>query len=53
MLAADIGGLVCIQLGSTVDSEEVFRTLKCHLMTVVQDPTVDPMARARVRFRMP
>jgi len=43
---APVAVLLCIQLGAGIESEHVFRTLKPHLTSIVNDPTVSPKAKA-------
>ena len=49
MLASSIAMLLCIQLGAGSESEDVFKSLKPNLITVIQDQTAGSAARASVR----
>lgn len=42
--------LLCVQLGAGSESEAAFKTLKPHLITVIQDQTAGAAARASVRM---
>ena len=48
MLASSIAALLCVQLGAGSESQVVFKTLKPHLITVIQDKTAASAARASV-----
>lgn len=41
--------LLCVQFGAGSESEDVFRSMKPHLITVIQDQTAGSVARASVR----
>ena len=47
MLGSSIAVLLCVQLGA--DGEIVFKTLKPHFITVIQDQTAGFVARGNVR----
>ena len=49
MLASSIAVLLCVQFGAGSESEDVFRSMKPHLITVIQDQTAGSVARASVR----
>ena len=49
VLASSIAVLLCVQFGAGSESEDVFRSMKPHLITVVQDQTAGSVARASVR----
>ena len=49
MLASSITVLLCVQFGAGSESEDVFRSMKPHLITVIQDQTAGSVARASVR----
>lgn len=46
VLASSIAALLCVQLGVGTESQFVFKTLKPHLITVIQDKTAMPVARS-------
>lgn len=46
MLASSIAVLLCVQFGAGSESEDVFRSMKPHLITVIQDQTAGSVARA-------
>lgn len=46
VLASSIAALLCVQLGAGSESQVVFKTLKPHLITVIQDKTAASAARA-------
>ena len=48
VLGSSIAVLLCVQLGAGSESEAVFKTLKPHLITVIQDQTAGSAARASV-----
>ena len=48
VLASSIAALLCVQLGAGSESQVVFKTLKPHLITVIQDKTAVSAARASV-----
>ena len=48
VLASSIAALLCVQLGAGSESQVVFKTLKPHLITVIQDKTAASAARASV-----
>ena len=50
MLASSIATLLCVQLGAGSESQVVFKTLKPHLITVIQDKTAASAARSSVRI---
>ena len=50
MLASSIAVLLCVQLGAGSESQVVFKTLKPHLITVIQDKTARSAARSSVRI---
>lgn len=41
--------LLCVQFGAGSEGEDVFRSMKPHLITVIQDQTAGSVARASVR----
>lgn len=47
--AASLACLLCIQLGSGIESEEVFKTLKPVFKTILNDGTANIQARQAVR----
>ena len=49
MLGSSIAVLLCVQLGAGSDGEIVFKTLKPHFITVIQDQTAGFVARGNVR----
>ena len=49
VLGSSIAVLLCIQLGAGSESEAVFKTLKPHLITVIQDQTAGSAVRGSVR----
>ena len=49
VLASSIAVLLCVQFGAGSESEDVFRSMKPHLITVIQDQTAGSVARASVR----
>lgn len=49
VLGSSIAILLCVQLGAGSESEAVFKTLKPHLITVIQDQTAGSSVRASVR----
>lgn len=51
MLASSIAALLCVQLGAGSESQVVFKTLKPHLITVIQDKTAASASRSSVRRR--
>lgn len=46
VLGSSIAILLCVQLGAGSESEAVFKTLKPHLITVIQDQTAGSSVRA-------
>ena len=50
VLASSIAALLCVQLGAGPESQDVFKTLKPHLITVIQDKTASSAARSNVRI---
>ena len=50
VLGSSIAVLLCVQLGAGSESEAVFKTLKPHLITIIQDQTAGSAARASVRI---
>ncbi|KAJ7385951.1 Interferon- developmental regulator 1 [Desmophyllum pertusum] len=46
VLASSIAVLLCVQLGAGSESQVVFKTLKPHLITVIQDKTARSAARS-------
>lgn len=50
VLASSIAALLCVQLGAGSESQVVFRTIKPHLITVIQDKTAVFAARSSVRI---
>ena len=48
VLASSIAALLCVQLGAGSESQVVFKTLKPHLITVIQDKTAASAARSSV-----
>lgn len=48
-LAATVFTLLCLQMGSGPEGEEVFRSLKPLLVSVLTDSTASPSARQSVR----
>lgn len=48
--AASLACLLCIQLGSGIESEEVFKTLKPVFKTILSDASANIQARQAVRF---
>ncbi|KAL9972754.1 hypothetical protein ACROYT_G019119 [Oculina patagonica] len=46
VLASSIAALLCVQLGAGSESQVVFKTIKPHLITVIQDKTAASAARA-------
>lgn len=50
VLASSIAALLCVQLGAGSESQVVFKTLKPHLITVIQDKTAGSAARSSVRI---
>lgn len=49
--AAQLAPLLCVQLGAGEGSEEVCKTLKPILLTVANDKSIPPTARAKVNLR--
>ena len=49
VLGSSIAVLLCVQLGAGSESEAVFKTLKPHLITVIQDQTAGSAVRGSVR----
>ena len=45
---ASLACLLCIQLGSDVESEEVFKTLKAQFITILADSSANIQARQTV-----
>ena len=48
VLASSIAALLCVQLGAGSESQVVFKTIKPHLITVIQDKTAASAARSSV-----
>ncbi|XP_020629462.1 interferon-related developmental regulator 1-like [Orbicella faveolata] len=46
VLASSIAALLCVQLGAGSESQVVFKTLKPHLITVIQDKTAASASRS-------
>lgn len=46
VLASSIAVLLCVQFGAGSESEDVLRSMKPHLITVIQDQTAGSVARA-------
>lgn len=51
--AASLACLLCIQLGSGIESEEVFKTLKPVFKTILNDGAANIQARQAVSSRAP
>lgn len=51
--AASLACLLCIQLGSGIESEEVFKTLKPVFKTILNDGAANIQARQAVSGRAP
>lgn len=52
-LAASVLTLLCLQMGSGPEGEEVFRSLKPLLISILTDSSASPIARQSVSSKSP